>query len=645
VSGIVGIYNFDRRPVTPGELGAAVDMISHRGPDGVKLWHQDQVGLGQAMLLTTPESCHEMLPYWDADTNLAITADARLDNRDDLIQRLRLQSLPDRQLTDSYLILRAYRQWGEHCLERLLGDFAFAIWDQTNQVMFCGRDHMGVKPFVYHHSRQSFIFASEVKGVLAWPQVPRNLDEMRIAQHLCVVAEEKVRTFYQAVVRLPAAHGLLIYPDGQRQWCYWQPDTKTELRLGSDEAYAEAFHDLFTATVHCRMRSAYRVGSMLSGGLDSSSIACIGRNYLAQTGSKELFPTFSAVFPSLAKDYPEIDERPYIKAVIDSGGFEPHNIYADQFSPLESRAQADWHIDGPSLAFNLYMDWIIFKAAQEQGVRVLFSGQDGDSTVGYGHEYLTHLARRGRWLKMHQEAKQLAKVFYNSRVSAQFLMWQYGFRYLIPPAVWQLRDALRPKGKKTRGLAASRLINPAFAKRLGLDDYLHDLDCHKKRACSIREEHASHLVDGVMEYTLETLDQLASAFSVQMRYPFCDKRLIEFCVSVPPGQRLQQGWTRSIQRRGMDSVLPKEVRWRPDKGNLSANFKQKMAQEQTFLDDAILNQGHLVEDYVNLSVLQKAYRQHGAQMMMHEGDAIKSFPIITLSRWLATTQAQPALVR
>ncbi len=642
MSGIVGVYNLDGSPLNSIALQKAVDRLAHRGPDVGNVWKTNTVGFGHRMLHTTAESIRETLPLSLRDGDLVITADARLDNREDLIYQLNLQNYSSQPLTDSYLILKAYEKWDDRCLDYLLGDFAFAIWDARRQALFCGRDPMGVKPFYYYRSATRFIFASEVKGVLCWPEVPTELDEMRIAQHLVGVLEEKIRTFYKHVVRLPAAHGLLVVPEGQRLWSYWSPEAQKELRFRSDKAYAEAYQELFIETVECRLRSIFPVGSMLSGGLDSSSIACVARNALSHHHHPK-FPTFSAIFPSLADDYPEIDERPYIQAVVDTGGFDPHYVHADRFSPLESRDLAHWHLDAPSIAPNLYMDWIIFRAAHEQGVRVLFSGQDGDSTIGYGHEYLTVLARQGRWLKMHQEAKHLARIFHQSAVSPSWLMWNYGFKYLIPPAFWSLRSHLQKMLGKTPPRQVSKLIHPSFAQKLGLEDYLQEIAAHKKRFRSIQTEHAEHLTNGAMEYTLETLDHLAAAFSLEMRYPFCDRRLIEFCIAAPASQRLQKGWTRSIQRRGMEGILPSKVQWRPDKGNLSANFKQKMLTEQAVLDKAIFDQGYLLENYVDLSRLQSAYQNYGPQLFTNDSDALKVFSILTLSRWLADSQNHSVL--
>ncbi len=167
MSGIVGIYYINGRPVEGETLGRMVDILAHRGPDGADIWCEGNIGLGHRMLWTTPESLMEKQPLVDRTGNLVLTADARIDNRGELISALRLNDSPVEKITDSALILAAYAEWGNQCPEKLIGDFAFAIWDKRKQVLFCARDHMGVKPFYYYYEPGKFFaFASEIKGLL-----------------------------------------------------------------------------------------------------------------------------------------------------------------------------------------------------------------------------------------------------------------------------------------------------------------------------------------------------------------------------------------------------------------------------------------------------------------------------------------------
>lgn len=150
MSGIVGIYHLDGRPVEQQDVQRMTDSIAHRGPDGSAVWIEGPVGLGHRMLYTTPESLHEKLPLTNRTGDLTITADARIDNRNELFSMLNFNGRPRETIPDSEIILVAYEKWGEKCPEKLLGDFAFTIWDKRKQAIFCARDPIGIKPFYYY---------------------------------------------------------------------------------------------------------------------------------------------------------------------------------------------------------------------------------------------------------------------------------------------------------------------------------------------------------------------------------------------------------------------------------------------------------------------------------------------------------------
>lgn len=162
MSGIVGIIYADNRSVESKKLEQMTAKIAHRGLDGIHTWYGEGIGLGHLMLWTTPESVQEKLPLLNTTRYLILTADARIDNRSELIDALNLE----KNITDSQIILAAYEKWGTCCCEYLLGDFAFAIWEHRQKRLFCARDHLGVKPFFYYHSPEFFIFASEIKSTL-----------------------------------------------------------------------------------------------------------------------------------------------------------------------------------------------------------------------------------------------------------------------------------------------------------------------------------------------------------------------------------------------------------------------------------------------------------------------------------------------
>src|SRR2546422_5671131 len=350
--------------------------LAHRGPDGAGVWSEGTVGLGHRLLHTTPESLRERLPLASGDGTLVLTADARIDNRAELLGAL------DRgvEATDAELILAAYERWGERCPEHLLGDFVFVIWDARRAALFCARDHFGVKPFYNHHAPgRLFAFASEIKGLLALAEVPRRLNETRVADYLVPLLEDKVITFYEDILRLPPAHRMTVTREGVRTEQYWALDPEREIRMKSDEEYADAFREIFTEAVRCRLRSAFPVGSMLSGGLDSSSVVCVARQLLQQNGGNR-FHTFSIVFD----DVPECDERRYVEAVLAGGGADPHYIRGDLLSPLGDVDRFLDHQDEPLSVPNLFLYWAACRLASESGMRVFLDGVDGDTTVSHG---------------------------------------------------------------------------------------------------------------------------------------------------------------------------------------------------------------------------------------------------------------------
>lgn len=668
MSGIAGIYRFEGRPVDRNHLGRMLESLAHRGAESSKVWSRASLGLGHRAMPTTPESLLERGPLVDATRDLVLTADLRIDNRNELLDLLDLRDGRPQEVTDGQLVLAAYDKWGESCPQNLLGDFAFAIWDGRRQVLFCARDHFGVKPFYYFSSSRAFIFASEIKGLLCLHEVPCSLNELRIGDYLVPTLEDKASTFYQDIFRLPPAHCMTVSDNVVRINSYWSLSPSRELRLGSDREYADAFRELFTNAVQCRLRSAFPVGSTLSGGLDSSSVTCTADKLLAADGSLPLH-TFSAIFPGLPEeDLSKIDERSHMDAVLAKTNTRPHYVMADQLSPFTDIDRVLQCEDEAFVAPNLYLNWGLYSAAQNQGVRVVLDGFGGDSVVSHGTCYLAELVHRGNWLGFVNEVGALSRqfevpaahylrhyafphltelarsgkwfrfsrdvneVFSHFRVSRSDLWFGCGFRPLVPEFLRRLRRALR--GLRKPGSDTTHTINPNFARRIGLERRITKLEGAKSRfARTAREEHCTELSSGIIPLILEEIDRIAAAFCVEPRYPFLDRRLVEFCLSLPPEQKLHQGWNRIVMRRAMDSILPREIAWRKDKANLSPNFTNGLVnRDRPILEEVILADPSNIEPYVDLSALRKAYDRWLCRRSMV--DELVVWRATTLSLWL-----------
>ncbi len=607
MSGIVGLYYLDSQLAQPEVLGRMLEAVAHRGSDGADIWYKDSVGLGHRLLWTTRESLLENMPEASEDDNFVITADARIDNRDELINLLELNN-PDK-ITDSQIILAAYQKWGDDCPDKLLGDFAFAIWNQKQQKLFCARDHFGVKPFYYYSSESVFAFASEIKAIFALSEIPRIINEERIGDYLIGNFEDLTITSYKNVFRLPPASRMTVSPESINVESYWSLDPSKETRFSSDEEYAAKFLEIFTEAVRCRLRSFSNVGSMLSGGLDSSSITCLARKLLPE--EKQLL-TFSAIFDRVS----ECDERQYINTVINKGNYQPHYFHGDRRTPLTDIEQIFWHEDeaffAPGLAM---MTWGICQLARDRGVSVLLDGHDGDSTVSHGFGYLDELAKAGRWFTLFQEIRGVAKIYEESPWRG---FWNYFYGYGLsrtkPVKLWRkIKQKLQKASstKKDSQQSTDSNFNLDFVRRINLDRREQQFkEIENSSRQNSQAQHYRILTQGLHPFALEVFDKAAAAFSLELRYPFWDKRLVEFCFSLPPEQKLSQGWTRIVMRRAMEDILPPEIQWRTSKMDFSPNLVYGLlTQEKQTLERLIFHNTEILNNYIDTDALQTMYEQ------------------------------------
>ncbi|MBZ5608970.1 MAG: lasso peptide isopeptide bond-forming cyclase [Acidobacteriia bacterium] len=640
MSAIAGLSQPVDKRVERSDVARMLDRLTHCGPDGFGIWCEGHVGLGHRMLHTTPESVRERLPLSIPEAALAITCDARIDNRGELIQACGLAG-PEGDIADSELILAAYQRWGESCVEKLLGDFSFAIWDGRKRQLLCARDHLGIKPLFYYHSGGFFAFATEIKALFSIPQVPRSLNETRIAHHLIGFFEDRATTFFDGILRLPPAHTLTVRPDGLQMRQYWQADPTVEIRRSSDAEYAEEFRAIFAEAVHCRLRSVAPVGALVSGGLDSSSIACMARNQLQAEGRSGALHTFSALF----SEFPESDERSYINAVIQGGGFIPHFFDGDTANPLTDHATVLGELDEVFHGADLTLMRMFYAGASQQGVRVMLDGLGGDEMVSHGARHLEELLRAGNWHEFGQQASGLARDAAHDRESVLREFLQPYFLELKQQRKWwtlskalleiprQVNEsipgfvgdyALRPlvhkwKRRLLRGApgghgsasAPDSILADDFAQSIGLQERsLRARNSDAARGRSAREAHCHAINSGRLWLAIEELARVAAPYGVEPRYPQLDKRLVEFSVALPLSQKLSQGRSRAVFRRAMNQVLPEEVRWRAGKAKFLSPFAETLRRYgREFLDATILDTPPALARYFNLPALRQKYQR------------------------------------
>jgi asparagine synthase (glutamine-hydrolysing) len=670
VNGIAGIVHRDGRPVAVNAIASMSATLAHRGRDGTGVVCEGPVAMAHRLNAGTLDAASDRQPVPCRPSGSWLVADARIDNRLELRRALGASGAP--LCSDGEIVAAAYEMWGPRCVDRIVGDFAFARWDSESRELFCARDAMGVKPFYYFESADTFAFASEARALLTLREVSPELDPVQIAMFVDGIVADRCRTHYKAIQRLPAAHTMTVRRGGTARASYWHADSVGEMRLSSDREYADAFASIFREAVECRMRGAHPVGAALSGGLDSSSIVCTARQLRRANGGPPI-NTFSLVFPELpATALAMIDERRYIDSVVAGGDLAPRFVRGDRLSPTGDVDEILDCLDGPFAAPNLYLHWSMYRAARDAGVGVFLDGFDGDSAVSHGFARLNGLLQRGEWETFETEVRALAT---RRRVAPASILSHFGFPQLDELArggrwiEWtqtarQLTRRFDLPWRSTFVDFALRPATPAFVRNVhralrGIKEPTESLltpemrgvlrESEYSRAAasadvtrSEREMHAEGISQPAYQSTLELADQCATAFGVEPRYPFFDRRLIEFCLSLPDSQKLAGGWPRSVFRRAMEGTLPPEIQWRSDKGNLSPNFHRALRAAPVTRTD-VADDSPLAA-YVDMNGLRQMRARYCAEPTTlgrsAEGHAL--FRVLVLERWLSRKEQRGA---
>ena len=638
MSGICGIYRLDEAPVAEPELAGMVRMLQRRGPDGLGAWHEGPVGLGHTLLWTLPESAPGQLPHGCSQSGCTITGDVRLDNRDELLEALG-NNAARREACDERLVLDAYLAWGDSCVDRLRGDFAFAIWDPRQRRLFGARDIMGVRPFYYHHTpHRLFAFASEPRSILVLPQVPYRINEGRIADFLISQLEgiDKTSTFFEQVFRLPPAHCVSVSPDGLRLWRYWTLEPGPVLRLPSAEAYAEALLDVFTRAIRCRLRSRNRPGSMLSGGMDSGAIVAVASQLLRESNAGPL-PTFSAV----AQDPTNCVESRAICAALTMEGLEPCTVHPGQLDDF--RPELDhltWNLQEP-FDNHMTLPRVMYLAARRRGVNVLLDGIDGDTVLSEGH-YLARLVRRGQWRKAYGLARAQAQFWGDGRVSTLRTFVGLVRLAFVPRWLRRLRQRMTrgPQKRAERNIRSS-LILPEFAAKIDLTARLAALERHRPDfllSDSIRE-HALAIDHPYVTVGVERYGRVASAVGVEPRHPFLDPRVMAFCAALPDEQKLHEEWPKFILRQAMAKILPEGVLWRRGKEHLGSDFTKAFVAKTSISRDNLLDEGIIARIMKQYGCVKS--RPEGAFCSFRNDYCDDVYDAMHLTKWLHDHEARP----
>ncbi len=528
MSGIVGILNDDSQPIDPNLLHQMTESMAPQGPDGRGTWYDGHVGFGHALLRTTWESYRERQPH-HLDGQFYITGDIRLDRRDALIDQLcAARRYIEKDATDVDLVLHAYRVWGDACLERFSGDFAFGIWDKSRQRLFCARDQFGITPLYYAEIGKGLIFSNHLNCLRLHPQISDDLNEEAIGDFLLFNMNlENATTTFVDIRKLPPGHALMVSETGVQVRRYWQlPQAVDVLNYRRPEAYVEQFRELFDQAVADRLRTD-RAGSHLSGGMDSTSIAATAYRHLSATHSAVDFRAYTIVYRQLLHD----DEGDYAKQVAETAGFPLEYLVAEDYMGQAPAANPAYISPEPLMIPNQVAEVDITQRIAGYS-RVLLAGFGGDPAL-YPSPSQRYAPPQNGWLQhgVNGILGSMRSLRRLSRSAWRTLVHRQSHEMDIPD--WLDHDFT--ERTQLRARLQHRLTTPLRTDRYGMA--------------------TAPLWSNIFAGS----DPGFSGFPVKVRFPFFDLHLVRFLLSVPPGPWFEQ---KFLLREAMQGVLPETVRQR-----------------------------------------------------------------------------------
>ena len=537
MSGIVGIFQQDGAPIEPALLQSLVDFLAYRGPDAQDSWMETSICLGHTLLRTTKESLAERQPaglegrYW-------ITADARLDGRTDLLAALDLaESGIGHSLPDSELILRAYAKWGSACVEHLRGEFSFAIWDAPAKQLFCARDQFGIKPFYYANVGSVLAFSNTLNCIRRHPAVSGRLNDLAIADFLLFdMIQEPAATSFADIQRLPPAHTLVCGRDGISLRRYWVLPVNAPIHHKRPMECVEQFRELLDQAVADRLRTT-SVGVLMSGGLDSPTVAVSAQRTLARSGSANGLCAYTEVFDSLipheerryAQLVAEALKVPIEFEVIDGIGLWKHRNHEDNCWPEPEHSPDS---DGGRAQLR--------KIAVRSRIALTGFGADPALSCLLSIHFL-HL------LKKRQLGRALAGA-------VRYLTAEGRFSRLYLRTRWRRWFSSQGQAPHYPGW-----LNRDLEKRLGLRERWDALSRASTSNAAVRPVAYEAMVDPMWPALFEGYDPGVTRVPVEVRHPFFDLRLVDFLLALPD---LPWCSDKELLREAGRGILPDAVRLR-----------------------------------------------------------------------------------
>jgi asparagine synthase (glutamine-hydrolysing) len=542
MSGIVGILHLDRGPVDVQLLRKLTQSLVFRGPDAKTIWIDDRdgghVGFGHTLLKTTHEAEREHQPF-SLDGNTWIVADARVDGRSNLKAKLQtyVGHTELKDASDAELILRAYDVWDESCLEHLLGDFVFAIWDGRRQRLFCARDHMGVKPLYYAHIGGHFIFSNTLDCIREHPDVSDRLNDLAILDFLLFdMNMEPGTTSFADIKRLPPAHILKCEQENISTRLYWTLPIATPILFKRPGECVERFRELLDSAVTDRLRTN-SIGVLMSGGLDSTTVAASAKRVLSRDGAHGSLLAFTQVFDSLIPD----EERHYAGLAAKALKIPVEFQASDAFPLFHGADKPEYRDPEPT-----HLPW---SGSDMEQLRQL-AAKSRVALTGFGADPMLS-SRISVHFRQRLRKHEFSQALYDA---ARFLSAEKRMSRLYVRT--RLRLLFAPKNDNSQ---YPPWLNEDFEKRMGVRDRWQNLSHVPISPVAVRPEAYEALAGPSWDNLFEAYDPGVTGIPVEVRHPFFDLRLMSFLLTLAA---LPWCSDKELLREAGRGVLPDAVRLR-----------------------------------------------------------------------------------
>ena len=639
--GIAGIIEMNGPQIDLAGIRLMAQVQRHRGPDGegffldngsdmvmtefdgqVQQFHSQfsahglkrspRVALAHRRLAIIDLSSAGRQPMSDTSNRYWITYNGEIYNYIEL--RRELESLGHRfhSGTDTEVILAAYSEWGRECPTHFNGMWALAIWDAKERTLFCTRDRFGVKPFYYYWNGQRFIFASEIKALLAQRGVPRNLNDQVVLDYLLSGSMDHLpgQTFLAEIRQLLPAHNLFIKDGVLSINRYWEIEVLSETSPVTDDLTEQCREILLDAT-RLRLRSDVRVGGTLSGGIDSATLVCL----IDQQLVNNTYHVFSAQFPGHQND-----ESKYVRDVMAKAKhLELHEITPSAQKLTEDLPRLMWHQDEPFGDTSIYAHYCLMKVAKQYGVKVVLTGQGADEVFGgywsYYRAFLGHLLLKGQFSWLQREIKERAKITGEKPHS----LWLAAIYHALPPSI---RTQIRSKAIRRE----ADWINPEFKRQTAQERF--------EAALPGWSRFNWYLYEAIRKWSIPHLvhhdDRNSMAFGIESRAPYLDYRLAHLLFSTADDAKIAHGRMKVLLKQVGKGIIPPSITARNDKIGFYTPMLQWLGDAREFILD-VLN-----SDFARQTPYLRAPQLFRLAQEVFEGNTHKVSPLwwsVSLCLW------------